>query len=109
MTNKFKMFLLAILGICAIFSSVFAVYGAVDAARSEAVSAMAASNDSYCYVLRDYEGYVAVFVENEPDLPMTVTDIQVSTLREFDQLLLQTGMKVQTHEKLTMTLEDLGS
>ncbi|NLV85749.1 MAG: hypothetical protein GX025_00815 [Clostridiales bacterium] len=61
------------------------------------------------YVLRDYEGYVAVFVENRPDCPMTVTNIQVSTLRELDKRLLQTGMKVQSHERLVMTLEDLGS
>lgn len=114
MTNKIKGFLLAFVGVCAVFSSAFAVHGAVTsphrgaAAEPETVNAMAVGSES-CYVLRDYEGYVAVFIENEPDLPMTVTDIQVSTLREFDQILLQTGMKVQTHERLTMMLEDLGS
>ncbi|MEG1316711.1 MAG: hypothetical protein RSC86_04975 [Oscillospiraceae bacterium] len=60
-------------------------------------------------MLRFFEGYVAVFVENDPSCPMTVTDIQVSTLRELDRNLLQTGMKVRTHERLMMTLEDLGS
>lgn len=61
------------------------------------------------YVLRDYDGYVAVFIENQPDSPMTVTDIQVGTLRELDRELLETGLKVATHEKLMMTLEDICS
>ena len=73
-----------------------------------AVSAMAETS-SICYVLREYEGYVAVFVENDPTCPMTVTDIQVSTLRELDRTLLETGIKLYSRERLMMTLEDLGS
>lgn len=61
------------------------------------------------YVLRDFDGYVAVFIENQPDSPMTVTDIQVKTLREADRQLLEMGLKVATHERLMMTLEDLCS
>lgn len=62
-----------------------------------------------CYVLRDYEGYVAVFVENDPSVPTTVTDIQTSTLRQVDRQTLKTGLKVVSQEKLMMMLEDLGS
>ncbi|MEG1730792.1 MAG: hypothetical protein RR269_03975 [Oscillospiraceae bacterium] len=75
---------------------------------NEAINCIAPA-DVNRYVLRDYEGYVAVFVENEPSCPMTVTDIQVGTLRELDRGLLQLGMKVQSHERLMMMLEDLGS
>lgn len=107
MNNKFRGFLLGFLVLCAVFSSVFAFYTAGDA-KNEALSSEAIGSDNN-YVLREYEGYVAVFVENDPSRPMTVTDIQVATLREFDQMLLQTGMKVQTHERLVMMLEDLGS
>jgi hypothetical protein len=62
-----------------------------------------------CYVLRDYEGYVAIFMENNSKLPMTVTDIQTSTLRALDRKLLETGMKLYSRERLMMILEDLGS
>ena len=46
---------------------------------------------------------------NDAARPMTVTDIQTSTLRELDRKLLETGLKLYSHETLMMTLEDLGS
>lgn len=93
--------LLALL--CALGCSAFAVSGTV--ASQDA----AASADVNRYVLRDFDGYVAVFIENQPDSPMTVTDIQVRTLRQADKELLEMGLKVATHERLMMTLEDLCS
>lgn len=106
---KFKM---VIIGILCLFTVFFAAFVIIDFRKEgdsgEAVSAMAQSRE-ICYVLRDYEGYVAVYVENDPTCPMTVTDIQVSTLRELDKMLLETGMKLYSRERLMMTLEDLGS
>ena len=103
---------MAILGIICLFTVFLAAFVIIDFGRAEdsgeVVSAMA-ENSEICYVLRDYEGYVAIFVENDPTCPMTVTDIQVSTLRELDKMLLETGMKLYSRERLMMTLEDLGS
>ena len=78
-------------------------------AEDGAAAACFAQPEESRYVLRDFEGYVAVFVENDPNCPMTVTDIEVDTLRELDKRLLQTGMKISSHERLMMTLEDLNS
>lgn|GEM_PF-255508 len=61
------------------------------------------------YVLKEYNGYVAVYMENDQKNPITVTDTQVSTLRDLDKKLLKTGIKIATRERLMMTLEDLGS
>ena len=109
MKSKIKM---AILGIICLFTVFLGAFVIVDFGHAEdsgeAVSAMAENNE-ICYVLRDYEGFVAIFVENDPTCPMTVTDIQVSTLRELDKILLETGMKLYSRERLMMTLEDLGS
>lgn len=107
MSNKIKGLLLGIFLIGAISGSVVAFAG-FGRAENELISDEAPGSENR-YVLRDYEGYVAIFVENEPTLPMTVTDIQVSTLRELDKQMLVTGMKVDTHEGLVMLLEDLGS
>lgn len=110
MNSKVKAAVLALSFVCASAFAATAVISRVsaDAKGAEAVFAEQAEEDK-SYVLRDYEGYVAVFVENDPNCPMTVTDIQVSTLRELDKSLIQTGMKVKSHERLVMTLEDLGS
>ena len=107
MRNRIKGSVLGFLLLCAVFSSAFAIAGSSKAETPIINSENVGSENNY--VLRDYEGYVAVFVENDPTCPMTVTDIQTSTLRELDQKLLQTGMKVRTHERLVMILEDLGS
>lgn len=105
MNNKLKG---AVLGIFIVAAAVCAVlaFSGLGYADSETDESFA---DEICYVLRDYEGYVAVFVENDPDIPMTVTDIQVDTLRELDRETLRTGLKVRSQERLLMMLEDLGS
>ncbi len=107
MRNKLKVFLVLFLVLCAVFSSAFAISGA-SRAENKLISTQAVGSENN-YVLRDYEGYVAVFIENDPYRPMTVTDIPVSTLREMDRQLMQTGLKVKTHESLVVMLEDLGS
>lgn len=109
MKTKTRAFLLGIAFITALTFASAAIVSQVAAKSLESELSCFSGGAENRYVLRDYEGYVAVFVENNPDCPMTVTDIQVSTLRELDKRLLQTGMKVQSHERLIMTLEDLGS
>ena len=61
------------------------------------------------YVLREYEGCVAVFSSVGDTSPMTLTDIEVGTLREADRQILKTGLAVADREELLTLLEDLGS
>ena len=61
------------------------------------------------YVLREYEGCVAVFSSVGDTSPMTLTDIEVGTLREADRQILNTGLAVADREELLTLLEDLGS
>lgn len=109
MKTKTRAVFLGIVFVIALSLAATAIVSRVAADGGGANLACFSQGTENSYVLRDYEGYVAVFVENDPDCPMTVTDIQVSTLRELDKQILQTGMKVQSHERLVMTLEDLGS
>ncbi len=109
MNNKVKVSLLGFVFLCAVISSVFAAYSTTSAETENEIINSEAVGSRSSYLLRDFEGLVAVYMENEPDVPMTITSIEVSTLREYDQMLLKTGMKVETHERLVMILEDLGS
>ena len=109
MKAKLKIIIVGILCLFTIFLAAFTFvdYGEAKSAK-DAVDCMA-QGEAVCYVLREYEGQVAIFLENEPVSPLTVTDIQVSTLRELDRKLLETGIKLYSKERLMMTLEDLGS
>lgn len=105
MSKKLKALLLGVVVLGSCVTAVFAFSGPITA---ENEGSQIVAEDTK-YVLREYEGYVAVFVENEPSIPMTVTDISVSTLRKLDRETLQIGLKVKTHERLMMILEDFSS
>ncbi len=104
---------IAIIGMLVVLASFLCAFAVIDSLNADdegaAVSCMTDNKVETCYVLRDYEGYVAIYVENDPFCPMTVTNIQVSTLRELDKTLLETGLKLYSRERLMMMLEDLGS
>lgn len=60
------------------------------------------------YVLRSYEGCICVFESGE-DNPVIRTDITLEALRETDQALLESGITVDSYEKLIRILEDFDS
>ncbi|MBQ9412447.1 MAG: hypothetical protein IJU29_05035 [Oscillospiraceae bacterium] len=61
------------------------------------------------YVLGEAEGRVAVYDTQDLKRPLTVTDIELDSLRESDRALLRTGIRTGTAEELALLLEDLGS
>lgn len=101
-----KKIVLGTLCLCAALSGSFAV-SRYERTQTEAVACAAETKE--CYVLRDYDGYVAVYDGPKAKKPTTVTDIQTSTLRALDQQMLKNGLELDSREKLMMTLEDLES
>lgn len=67
----------------------------------------AAVNARSAYVLRTNGGYVAVYEALSPDVPIEITDIAVSELREHDRELLRAGLGAEDREAVLMLLEDL--
>ena len=61
------------------------------------------------YILGESEGRVAVYDALDRSRPLTVTDIELSSLRESDRVLLLSGIQTDTAEELAELLEDLGS
>lgn len=66
------------------------------------------TTDYPAYVLKDYYGKIAVFQTNK-DQPDIVFDVYVSTLPEFDQKALQTGVFAQDMKELNRLIEDYTS
>ena len=54
-------------------------------------------------------GCVAVFASVGDTSPITLTDIEVGTLRDADRQILSTGLAVADREELLTLLEDLGT
>lgn len=61
------------------------------------------------FVIMEHGGRIAVFASSDLDIPLTVTNIRVSSLRESDRLLLSSGLEVTDEAELAQLLEDFGS
>ena len=61
------------------------------------------------YVLGESGGNIAVYSSADPDEPVTVTNIELSQLREADRAEIRAGLIVGTESELLQLLEDLGS
>jgi hypothetical protein len=61
------------------------------------------------FILKEYEGYIGIFSPGFEKIPITVTDIEVSTLREADKQLLRAGIFAASREEMMQLLEDFGS
>lgn len=96
----------------------WAALGGITGQAPERESAAASYSYSYVpscslaeaeYVLREYDGCVAVFASVGDTSPITLTDIEVGTLRDADRQILSTGLAVADREELLTLLEDLGT
>lgn len=61
------------------------------------------------YVLKEYDGFIAVYSADNAKEPITVTDIEVCTLNNNDRAMLQNGITAENKAELLSLLEDLGS
>ena len=91
--------------ICAILAAVAAVMAGYTIAGFDEKGPV---QDSL-YMLRESGGHVAVYGRENPANPITVTDIELSSLRERDRELIAAGLPAQSPEELARLLEDLGS
>ena len=69
----------------------------------------AAEKSAGGYVIASYGGRIAVFSAGEPGMPISVTGITISSLRESDRQLIETGIALATEAEVAQLLEDLGS
>jgi len=62
----------------------------------------------YLYIIREYDGYVAVFARGESS-PEMVLERMVHHLPAYDRIQLQEGVPVFTQEELQERIEDYTS
>lgn len=78
-------------------------------APAQAVAAEADLSGEYRYLVREYQGQVAVFLPKQLYGPKYVTGIRVDSLPQADREALEAGIRIRTDAQLTALLEDLGS
>ncbi len=65
-----------------------------------------ASADAVCFVLREYNGYVAL-LEEGVDEPLAVYKTPIDQLYPADAELLREGIRLQNRAELSRLIEDL--
>ena len=69
----------------------------------------AAEEQAGKYVVRAYNGKIALFESGTASTPIIETDIEVSALRAYDRRLLEDGIEVDSYEDVLRLFEDFGS
>ncbi len=102
-----------VLAVAAVWSAAAAISGITGTASAaeqdlEGTIEWPVSVEDAQFILREYDGCVAVFAVGE-SAPLTMTDIEVRTLRAADRALLSAGLPATDRDEVLTLLEDLGS
>ncbi len=71
------------------------------------ISLSGAAEDAVCFVLREYNGKIALFSESV-DEPLAVYDTPINALYPGDIELLREGIRLKNRAEVTRLIEDLG-
>ena len=71
-----------------------------------AIAAVAYAEDTVCFVLREYNGRIALFNESS-DEPLAVYKTPLTSLYPGDMALLREGIRLKNRAEVTRLLADL--
>ena len=100
--------------IIALLVLIVAIKG-IDSASVEKTKAITSSeskldeNENILYIVKEYNDSLGVFKPNYETPTRVVDSVIVSTLNEYDQLLLKNGIEVHSEEELHSLIEDYDS
>ena len=77
--------------------------------QSQKVEVQPVEKALYQYVVRDYQGKIAVYSSMEAQTPQYVTDFDTAVLPRQDREMLKEGIGLRNEEELQVLLEDYGS
>ena len=95
--------------ICALMLILLAVTSVLSSATDGEAEDVAQAQAQDPYLIRSYNGHIAVFMNKDDKSPGVETTIETETLRSVDKEKLQNGIEVNTYEDVLKLLEDFGS
>lgn len=97
-----------VLAVISIIIPMFIKNQIINAQNTHSQTSFTTSSSYTLYVIKEYEGKVAVYEAQSPT-PIKVYDTYISSLPEYDRLLLRTGILVNSKEELSQRIEDFTS
>lgn len=74
---------------------------------SHIIAISGAAENSVCFVLKEHNGRLALFSEDEEE-PLAVYDTPISSLYPADIELLREGVRLKNRAEVARLIEDLG-
>lgn len=74
-----------------------------------ATSEQPVAQPAFPYIVRDFNGKIAVYHSPDATVPQYITDFDTAALPQHDRELLEKGVGLRSEEELQMLLEDYGS
>lgn len=108
MSTRLKLSLCGLLVAAAVGTTAYVITDFSTQASAADNTAAVNTVEAEGYVLREYNGNVAIYKPGGKS-PVSITDIEIITLREVDQKSLDSGITVKTQDELFSLLEDFGS
>lgn len=99
------------LSVCCVILFSFVLYGQLSepaVTASESLTTQEQESNTPLYMVRVTNGVLAIYPYGS-DTASEITDIRLSSLREYDQQLMQRGFPLYSEEDLTSFLEDFSS
>ena len=84
-----------------------AVFASAFLLTSHIISLSGAAEDAVCFVLREYNGRIALFSESSEE-PLAVYNTPLNSLFPADAELLKKGIRLKNRAEVTRLIEDLG-
>lgn len=95
--------------ICFLSLCLFKFYLKPQPNKSPGKAASKLPENSVTYIVKDFNGNVAVFSKNVMDHPFRVTNVYTKSLPAKDRAMLESGVEAENEGELNELLEDLGS
>lgn len=84
----------------------WAVLAAAVCLASQTITLAGASADAVCFVLREYNGKIALMEEGSEE-PLAVYKTPISALYPADAALLREGIRLKSRAEVSRLIEDL--
>lgn len=91
------------------FEAILKKYNYIENNRAAAKAEAAVTKSEKNYIIKLINGKVVVYLEENTEIPIRITDIEEHTLRSYDREQLLSGISIKGERELNLALEDFGS
>lgn len=104
--KKVLIILASVISIIFIIATVRATNNKSPETTSSVIEVKNTQNKEPLYIIKTHKNQIGIFRYNEPQPYLTLDEVMLKSLPEYDQKLLESGIKIYSEEALLKIIED---